>query len=389
MAAPTNALSRLRERLRAEGARVIDLSAGNPTQCGLLVEPQQLLPLADAVGVHYRPCSFGSRQARQAVARYYQRRGMQLDWTAVMLSASTSELYSYLFKLLCDPCDEVLVPQPSYPLFPYLARLEGVGAVPYPAIKQEGYRIDLDAVERLLRLRPRVRAMIVVHPNNPTGAMLHQADAAALVQLLARHDVALIVDEVFVDYVWRPPRESGRRASFAGESGCMCFVMSGLSKVALLPQVKLAWLVTSGPSQLVEQARRRLEVIADCYLSLSTAVQLAAPGWLDHVDARQQRLRQRLASNLRSLDAAIARVGPACPVRRATADGGWYVLVEVPRTRNDEAWALHLLRQQRLAVQPGYFYDMDEAGVMVVSLLLPPDVFDDAVVRAVRCWSEG
>jgi len=329
------------------------------------------------------------QKAREAVARYYARRGRAVDPERILLTASSSEAYAWLFKLLGDPGDAVLAPEPSYPLFPFLAGLEAVRLVPYPLRRDEDWRIDLGALERQLDEEPKARAILLVHPGNPTGSLARGDDAIGLAAICRERELALVVDEVFVDYLAPDPPRT-RRGTFVGfgrEQGILVAVLSGLSKVALLPQAKLGWMVVEGAG--ADEALARLELVADSYLSVSTAVQLAAPAILDEVDALQDQLRARLAENLAILDAAIAEVGPACPVRRLRRDGGWYAMLAVPRTRDDDGWIAHLIDSEGIIVHPGYFFDADEDGLMVVSLLLAPEVFGPAIRRAVARFAAG
>jgi aspartate/methionine/tyrosine aminotransferase len=384
-AAAANRPTELLAAHRRAGRPLVDLSQGNPTRCGL-VDPESVALIGAADASDYRPEPLGDRSARLAVQDYYHRRGIRVPAERVVLSASTSEAYGWLFKLLADPGDALLVPEPSYPLLPMLAQLESVRLLRYPLIREERWRIDLGALERQLELDPKVRGVVLVHPNNPTGSLVRRDDAEALGALASRHGVALIVDEVFVDYLHGEPGAESR-SSFAGFGGALCFVLSGLSKVALLPQLKLGWLVVSGPDAQVERALERLELLADAYLSVATPVQLALDELLRRAEPRQAALRQRLAVNLAHLDTAIAARGSACPLRRLPLDAGWYALVELPRTRADDEWVARLLDEAGVFVQPGYFFDFAGPGTAVVSLLPEPAVFEPAIERAVAVWA--
>lgn len=381
-------LAALLKGAKQRGERLTDLSQSNPTLVGLADE-DALAKLSDPEGAHYAPLPRGLLGARESVVRYHARRGHSLSAEHVFLTASTSESYGWLFKLLCDPGDVVLVPKPSYPLFPFLAQLDGVRLEHARRMRHDGWRLDMEAIERrLVAAGPAVRAIVLVNPSNPCGAYVHRDDAAKLISLAAEHRIALIVDEVFSDYPHAELSPSSR-LSFAGEDGALCFVMNGLSKVALLPQLKLAWIACSGPDERRDEALSRLEIIADSYLSVGTPVQWALPSILDPVDSKQAGLRRRLAQNLDAIDAAIKQVGSSCPVRRVPTEGGWYAMIEVPRTRSDDEWIAHLLATERLVVHPGHFFDVEEQGVMVVSLILESEVFAEAIGRAVRCWSRG
>ncbi|MBW2454181.1 MAG: pyridoxal phosphate-dependent aminotransferase [Deltaproteobacteria bacterium] len=374
---------------RRSGGEVVDLTETNPTRCALADTTALVAALGDARGTAYDPTPLGLASARAAVERYYRRRNAVVSPDQVLVTASSSESYSWLFKLLCDPGDAVLVPQPSYPLLPYLAELESVELVSYRLVRDEGWRIDLGDVERVVEGHPRARVLVLVHPANPTGSVVTTAEAEALDRLARHHGLAVIVDEVFLDYRHGQGASPGHR-SFAGrDSEALRFVLSGLSKVALLPQVKLGWMVVGGPPAAQSEALGRLEVIADSYLSVSTAAQLATVPILDRVDELQHHTRARLVRNLAALDGALRASGTDCPVRRLPSDGGWVCLVEVPRTRTDDEWVARLVEQAAVLTQPGYLFDIEQPGTMVVSLLPEPAVFEAAIGRAVACWAAG
>lgn len=375
-----NALSRELAAARAEGRTLIDLTESNPTRVGL--GGAALLPLlGHPRGAAYTPSALGHADARAAVARYYADRGLVVDPERVCLSASTSEAYGWLFKLLCERGDEVLVPAPSYPLFAFLAALEDVTLVPYPLRRDERFRADLSELEA--RIGPRTRAIVLVHPNNPTGTFVRRDEAAAIERIATEHGLGLIVDEVFGDYAIEALK-ADRLPSFAGEREALTFVLSGLSKVTAMPQVKLGWIVTLGPAEVADEALGRLEVIADTYLSVSTPVQRALPEILARRGPIQDAIRARTENNLRALDEAIAALGEEAPVRRLPIDGGWYATIEVARTRDEDAWMTLLLREEGVIVHPGYFFEFGEEGYLVVSLLPEEAAFRDAIGRVAR-----
>lgn len=365
------ALSAAVSKARARGQALFDLTTGNPTRCGLGDRQDDVRELGNPAGVTYDPDPRGMRGAREAVAAHYEHR---VSAGQIVLTASTSEAYAWLFKLLGNPGDTVLAPRPSYPLFPYIAELESVQLAPYRLLRDERWRVDLGDVERQLEAT-RARAILLVHPGNPTGTLIHPDDVQALVSMAAERGVALIVDEVFIDYA-----EGGE--SLAGTDACDTFVLSGLSKVALLPQVKLGWMVVSGPN--AAESLARLEIIADTFLSVSTAVQLACPALLATAPAAQHAVHTRVRDNRTIADAILAR-HPA--LRRIPSDGGWYACIEVPRTRSDDAWCERLVEREGIIVHPGHFFDMEERGVMVTSLL--PEAFGEVFVRAARFWADG
>ena len=299
-----------------------------------------------------------------------------MDPEHVLLTASTSEAYAYLFKLLADPGEAVLVPTPSYPLFEHLARVEGVQAVPYQLDPEAGWRLDTHA---LARAPETVRAVVVVHPNNPTGSFVHPDDAAALSELAARKGWAIIADEVFLDY----PLDGGAGAgwSFAGDRAALTFTLGGLSKSVGLPQLKLAWVVASGPHAAVAAALERLEFVADTFLSVATPVQLALPTLLREGAAVRETILTRCRANLAALRRAAADV-PSVSV--PPLGGGWSAMLRVPAVVGEEELVLELLHEDRVAVHPGYFFDFPADGTLVLSLLPEPDTFAEGVRRLLR-----
>ncbi len=367
---------------RASGAEIVDLTVSNPTACGL--GPQQvnqLAPLADAGALRYVPDPLGMPSAREAVAKYYAEAGAVQIVEDLCLTTSTSEAYSFLFRLLCDPGDEVLIARPSYPLFDLLARLDDVVLREYPLFYEpgsvnsaarpgSGWSIDLEALEGAIS--ERTRAVIVVHPNNPTGNFAAPVERAALRAICARHGLALIADEVFLDYalpfVAAVPELS---RSFAGEeSECLCFVLSGLSKICAMPQAKLSWIAASGPQPLVRAARERLEVISDTFLSVSGPTQFALPHWLAARRQTQTRILERVAQNLERLDRRIE----GSLADRYLLAGGWTAVLRVPGTVGGEEFALAAVAEG-VAVQPGRFYGFP-GGRCVLSLLTPPELWE-------------
>ena len=302
----------------------------------------------DPRGLAYDPHPTGLRAAREAVCDYYRQRGAEVDPEQVILTASTSEGYSFLFRLLCDPGDEVLVPAPSYPLFEFLASIQDVKLVSYPLLYDHGWQIDLHGLSEALT--PRTRAILVVHPNNPTGSFVKPAEMEILDALCRERELALVADEVFLDYA----HDGDARPSFASPRQALTFTLSGISKICALPQMKLAWIVASGAPELAREALARLEVIADTYLSVSTPVQLALPEFLAQRDGIQRQVKERVAANLAELDRQLAEQES---VRRLEVEGGWYAVLRVPATRSDEEVAIDLLERQSVIVHPGHFYD--------------------------------
>jgi aspartate/methionine/tyrosine aminotransferase len=368
-----NRLTQLLREKRQAGEQVLDLTESNPTHAGLAYPPELLETLADPRALRYEPAPAGVPAAREAVSAYYAARGRAVPVERILLTASTSEGYAYLFKLLADPGGQVLVPRPSYPLFEFLARMEDLEVRSYPLRYHGEWSIDLDAVAAAIT--ERTRAIVLVNPNNPTGSYAKRSE----VEALAKFGLPLISDEVFADYAFAPdPQRATSLVDCGGD--CLAFSMSGLSKVSGLPQMKLGWIVVSGPPQQRAEAFERLEWIADTYLSVSTPVQCAAERLLRAGDAVQQQIRERSAANLAFARKVLA--GSSGGI--LDVEGGWYITVQVPRIRSEEEWALELLGRENVLVQPGFFYDFEAEAFLVVSLLTPPDAFEEGVGRLRR-----
>lgn len=368
-----NALSRAIAELRSANVPLLDLTETNPTRVGLPISADALVPLADARAQVYQPSPRGLDVARAAVAADYARRGLDVPSDRVVLVASTSEAYAILFKLLCDPGDEVLVPQPSYPLFELLTRLDGVVARPYRLDYHGRWSIDRDSLERALS--PRTRAVLVVSPNNPTGSWLHRADRDWLVDRAAARGFACIADEVFADF---PLMARPDHCSMVGVSGALTFALGGLSKSVGLPQVKLGWIAVSGPESEVQAALDRLDLINDTYLSASTPVQVAAASLLAQGAATRRAIAARVAGNLDVLR-ATAHAHPSLTLREP--EGGWSAVIEVPAIAPEETLVLDLVQRLHVVVHPGYFFDFEREAFLVVSLLPEPEVFAQALDR--------
>jgi len=359
-------------RLRAEaGEPIADLTASNPTRCGFAYDPQLLAALTDPEALDYDPQPRGLLRARQAVCDYYASHRVSLKPEQITLTTSTSEAYSFLFRLLCDAGSEILGPQPGYPLFDFLAVLDDVRIKPVPFVYDHGWQIDPESFRRAIT--PLTRAIVLVHPNNPTGHFTKPWEAKELAQICREFDLALIVDEVFLDYEF-PGSFSGKPVSFAaGIEGVPVFVVSGLSKIAGLPQMKAAWIVAAGPEALA--AQERLEVIADTFLSMNAPVQCALTAWLKGREAIQQQIRGRTAANLAELDRQLSRLPE---VSRLEVEGGWYAILRIPALQPDERTVLALL-ERGVWVHPGYFFGMPPSGWLVVSLLGPVAEFNRGV----------
>ena len=355
-------------RRRVQAALPIaDLTASNPTRCGFQYDPGILAALVDERALDYDPQPRGLPATREAVCAYYAGHGVAVATEQVVLTTSTSEAYSFLFRLLCDPGDEVLAPQPGYPLFDYLAGLEDVRLKASPLVYDYGWQIDPEGFRRAIT--PATRALVLVHPNNPTGHFTKAWEAEELAKLCREFGLALIVDEVFLDYGF-----GKQPVSFAtGLEGVPVFVVSGLSKIAGLPQMKAAWIVAIGPERSL--ALERLEVIADTFLSMNAPVQWAMPRWLEGREAIQKQIRARVAANLAELD---RQLGGQKAIQRLEVEGGWYAVLRIPAVQPDEQTVLQLL-ERGVWVHPGYFFGMEESGWLVTSLLAAEHEFRTGV----------
>jgi len=373
--AEVNALSRAVASLTAAGTSLVDLTESNPTRAGLPYPADLLSAAASDRALCYDPQPFGLRTAREAVSADYARRGVAVDPECIVLSASTSEAYSWLFKLLCNSGESVLIPQPSYPLFEHLTRLESVRAVPY-RLEYHG-RWDID-FESIAAAKDDVRAVLLVSPNNPTGSYVTSREADTLAAICRERGWAIVSDEVFAEYALdahAPATEIARRAKV------LSFTLGGASKALGLPQMKLAWTIVDGPVKERIDALSGLELIADTFLSVNTPVQVAAPDLFRRAAPIRQAIHQRVSRNLTAAR-DVVRTYPACEVLRV--EGGWSVVVRVPATRSEESLALGLLQQEHVLVHPGFFFDFPQEAFVVVSLLPPEDVFADAFERVLR-----
>jgi aspartate/methionine/tyrosine aminotransferase len=385
-----NRFSLALEKHRAAGRELLDLTASNPTNIGLRYNSEAILSaLSDAEALAYRPDAKGLRVAREAVAAYYHERGANVDPERMILTTSTSEAYSFVFRLLCDPGDDVLVPAPSYPLFQFLADIQDVRLRPYPLFYDHGWYVDTHA---LAAVGERTQAVMLVHPNNPTGSYVKAAEAEALNALCAERGLALVADEVFLDFahdghtrltfaVAPPLSRRGLARQGGGFSDALTFTLSGLSKISGLPQMKIAWIVVSGPDELARDAMARLEVIADTYLSMNAPIQHAVPMLFEQRHDFQRQLMARIRANLAELDRQHA-AQKMC--ERLEIEGGWYAVLRVPVTRSDEDLAIELLETKSVLVHPGHFYDFPNDGYLVVSLIAPEEEFREGIERVLR-----
>jgi len=373
-----NRLTETLAEVQSSGARLLDLTLSNPTRAGLRYDDAEILQaLASPRVMDYDPDPRGLSSARAGVAAYYEaQHGIHnLDPDHVILTTSTSEGYSFVLRLLCNPGDELLVPKPSYPLFEFLADLQDVKLVPYPLIYDHGWQMDFPSLHR--RVTPRTRAVVVVHPNNPTGSFVHANEQESLNQYCREQRIALIADEVFLDYT----HTHSAPKSFVSNQDVLTFTLSGVSKVSALPQMKVAWIVTSGPVAEVHAAQARMEIVADTYLSMNAPIQWALPTLLQQRQSIQQQLLDRVLANLAELDRQLA-TQKSC--QRLTVEAGWYVVLRVPVTQTDEELAVDLLRRESVLVHPGHFYDFPADGYLVLSLITQKAEFAEAVKRILK-----
>ena len=371
-----NRFSAALDEMRVSGQEILDLTISNPTRAGISYDQSSILDsLRNVQSLDYDPQPKGLLCAREAVAEYYCDRGEQIHPASLVLTSGTSEGYSYVFRLLANPGDEILVAKPSYPLFEFLADLQDVKLVPYPLIYDHGWQIDFHSLENAIT--PASRAVVLVHPNNPTGSYVSEQERGRLNDFYRAQGLALIVDEVFLDY----SLDGASHPSFATNEGALTFTLSGLSKISALPQMKLAWIAVSGPELTTQEAMPRLEVIADTYLSVSAPVQHATRTMLQQRNVIQPQICARVRENLAELDRQLSQQ-QSCT--RLAVAGGWYAVLHVPVTQTDEDLAINILRETHVLVHPGHFYDFPQDGFLVFSLITSADEFSKGVERILR-----
>jgi alanine-synthesizing transaminase len=376
-----NRFTQVHRELQAAGREVLDLTVSNPTRADLHYDAETILQaLVNPQVLDYDPQPKGLRSAREAVARYYGKQHDHIDPESIVLTTSTSEGYSYVFRLLCNADDEILVPKPSYPLFEFLADLQDVKLVPYPLLYDHGWQIDFPSLYKAVNHR--TRAVVVVHPNNPTGSFVADKERSALNDFCREYNLALIADEVFLDYA----HDGAPRATCAANRDVLTFTLSGLSKISGLPQMKLAWIVTSGTGEQASVALARLEVIADTYLSMNAPTQLAAPVLLEQRHSIQPLLLDRVRANMSELDRGLARQKTCC---RLDVEAGWYAILRVPVTQSDEDLAIEILRQASVLVHPGHFYDFPSDGYLIVSLITPMQDFRQGIAQVLELVNQN
>jgi alanine-synthesizing transaminase len=367
-----NSLSEALARHRAAGKPLLDLTASNPTDCGFAYDSRAILEaLANPASLKYDPDPRGLLSARQAVAAYYAARRAEVAAGSIILTTSTSEAYSFVFRALCNPGDEMLIPEPSYPLFAFLADIQDVKLVRYPLDYDYGWQINFHALQQAITVR--TRGVIAVHPNNPTGHFTKPQELEKLNEICSSRNLAIIADEVFLDFALQ---EDQSPFTFAQNDAALTFTMGGLSKISGLPQIKASWLIASGPEQLKQQALARLEIIADTYLSMNAPVQWAIPALLEQRRPFQTQLLARVRENLAELDRQLA-TQKSCA--RLAVEAGWYAVLRVPATRADEDLAIELLTRKNVYVHPGHFYDFPSDGFLIVSLITREEEFAKGV----------
>ncbi len=368
-----NRLTRVLEQKREQGTEVIDLTLSNPTQAGIHYPEEELRKaLHEGCSFCYEPDPRGLLKAREAVAQYYADRSCSVDPNDILLTSSTSEAYAFLFKLLANPGESVLIPRPGYPLFDYLAAMESVRGLPYTLRFEGRWVIDLQELQERVNQGP--RALLIVSPNNPTGSFVSKADWTEIGRLCSLRRIPVICDEVFFDY---PLNNSSQGFDPVAHSDFPSFFLNGLSKTAGLPQLKLSWIVLRGPRDFRESARTRLELISDTFLSVQTGVQEALGQILELAPTVQGQILERIRTNLSTLRSMVANTSVDC----LRFEGGWNAVVRIPRTFSEEEWVTAFLEEANVLVHPGYFYDFLDEGFLIISLLPPPADFNRGFER--------
>jgi alanine-synthesizing transaminase len=370
-----NKLSQLLAEKRKKGEEIIDLTESNPTKCGFPYNISLLQPLSMETSLKYEPDPKGLLSARKKIAEYYSGNGIDVDPGNIFLTASTSEAYSHLFRLLCNPGDSVLVPKPSYPLFDYLCTLNDVTALHYSLRYDGEWSVDVDGLTESLDVS--TRAILLVHPNNPTGSYLKPKERDRILDIARTNGLAVIVDEVFSEFSLTDSVK--HPISFLGKNPVPTFTLNGISKLLGLPQLKLGWITVTGPDESVRVAVTRLEVILDTFLSVGTPVQHALPILLDSGQIITDRIRGRVRSNYRSLCAMVAAHGSGISI--FNAEGGWNAILRLPHIISDDEWAVRLLKYRNVLVHPGHFFEMDQEACILISLLPEESIFLVGIAR--------
>ncbi|MBI1871299.1 MAG: pyridoxal phosphate-dependent aminotransferase [Chlamydiae bacterium] len=369
-----NPITKALQKRRDSQLPILDLTESNPTHCGFDYPTQELAQvLTQPQSFQYHPNPKGLLEARRAIAKYYQDQGHSINPEQIFLTSSTSEAYSFLFRLLVNPQENILIPRPGYPLFDFLSDLADVELKTYSLFYEKNWQIDFESLKN--NVNPDTKALLVVHPNNPTGSYIKKNEFFELIQLAHHEEIALVSDEVFFDYA---VESNEKHTRLAGISEVLSFTLNGLSKMVGLPQMKLGWMVVNGPQKLLTQALDRLEVITDTYLSVNTPIQQALPWIIENCKTIQNPIKMRVLNNLKWLKEKIIPF-PACEVLKV--EGGWYALLKIPKTRSDEEWVLTFLEKEGVFVHPGHFYQFEKEGYLVISLIVPPETFQEGVRR--------
>jgi alanine-synthesizing transaminase len=382
-----NTLNKALEELESKHITIMDLTASNPTSCGFLYPEGMLSALNSLENLHYKPDACGMSSAREGVAKYYARQKLSLSPRDIVLTASTSEAYSFLMKLLVNPGEKILIPRPSYPLFQFLLEINDVDFDYYPlSYDGQKWRLDTETLEGLV-METKPKAIILVNPNNPTGSFISHAELNFLNEFCRKHQMAIISDEVFFDYALN----QGDFVSCAGNQTVLTFVLGGLSKTLGLPQMKCAWILASGPQGVLRESLARLEIIADTYLSVNTPVQNALCLWLGHASEIQGQIISRVKENLHWLSSqlndrmqSISSTSLLSSITLLSLQGGWYATLRIPAVRSEEEWVLEFLQEDHVWVYPGYFFDFEKESYIVLSLLPPVSIFQKAVGRIIE-----
>lgn len=361
------------EELRRAGTNILDLTESNPTRCGFSYPKEQIFgALADSRNMSYAPCAQGSLEAREAVCSYYKEKNIAVDPARIFLTASTSEAYSFLFRLLANPGDTVLFPCPSYPLFEFLSSLNDLTHGFYPLTYVDGWGIDLP--ELRLAITANTKALVLVNPNNPTGSFVKPEELAEINKICQDRSLPIICDEVFLDYKFE---EGTSSLSLTQQDENLSFCLGGLSKSLGLPQMKLSWIIINGPSSTVDAAVSRLEIIADTYLSVNAPSQNALKEWFHLQPIIQKEIVQRIRRNRAFLTECLSS-------SLLHSEGGWYAILSLSEDYQEEHWVLELLKKDHVLVQPGYFYDFQKEPYIVLSLLPAEDIFQEGLARLKR-----
>ncbi len=362
--------------LKEKKVPIFDLTESNPTRAGICYPKEKILtPLRDAQNLLYRPEPFGDMKARQAICAMYKRQGIFIEPVQIVLTSSSSEAYSFLFRLLLNPKEAVLFPRPSYPLFDFLAQLNDVVMESYPLAYYDVWELSEEKLKAAIH--ENTKAVVVVNPNNPTGSFVKEDELTRLNHICRKHKLVLISDEVFWDYRFEDEKKDAK--SLVDNKPVLTFTLGGLSKSLGLPQMKLSWIVVSGPQNRVEDALKRLEIIADTYLSVNTPSQNALSDWFLQKEKIQKQIKARIEKNKSVLLKALSETS----LSLLRAEGGWYGIIRLCDTETEEKWAMDLLEHHHVFVHPGYFFDLEEGAHLVVSYLTPVDIFEEGIKRIV------